>query len=181
MVGYSESHPRGAEIRAILSTMGKNLFACGGPTLGLAAKLANNYISGTIAIATSEGFNLAMRLGLDPRTFHQILKTSTGGSWVNSNCNVSQVRDLGADEKPVPGVDPHAPASNDYKGGFKVQFMRKDYNLAVEAAKSVDARLCLGEAGLGVYTAAAANPQCVDRDSRVVYRYIGGVEDWEGK
>jgi 3-hydroxyisobutyrate dehydrogenase len=69
--------------------MGKNLFECGRPTLGLATKICNNYISGTIAIATSEGYNLAIRLGLNPMTFQKVLAVSTGGSWVNSNCNVS--------------------------------------------------------------------------------------------
>lgn len=89
MMGMTESHPRKAEIHAIVPMMGKNLFACGGPTLGLATKVCNNYISGTIAIATSEGFNLAMKLGIDPRTFQKVLNVSTGGSWVNTNCNVS--------------------------------------------------------------------------------------------
>jgi 3-hydroxyisobutyrate dehydrogenase-like beta-hydroxyacid dehydrogenase len=41
----------------------------------------------------------------------------------------------------VPGVQADAPASNEYAPGFKVQFMRKDYNLAVEAAKLVDAKM----------------------------------------
>lgn len=89
MMGMTEAHPRKAEIHAIVPLMGKNMFACGGPTLGLATKVCNNYISGTIAIATSEGFNLAMRLGIDPRTFQKVLNVSTGGSWVNTNCNVS--------------------------------------------------------------------------------------------
>ncbi|GMK54797.1 hypothetical protein CspeluHIS016_0113830 [Cutaneotrichosporon spelunceum] len=167
MMGVGEGHGRRPEMEAVVRLMGENLFACGGPTLGLATKVCNNYISGTIAIATSEGFNLAMRLGLDPRTFHNVLKVSTGGSWVNANCN------------PVPGVDPRAPASNDYAGGFKVQLMRKDYSLAMETAKAAGANLYLGRAGLDVYEGAAADPACVDRDSRVVYRYIGGDEEWD--
>lgn len=59
--------------------------------------------------------------------------------------------------------------------------MRKDYNLAIEAAQMTGANLYLGPAGLDVYTQAAADPSCVDRDSRVVYRYIGGKEDWLGR
>ncbi len=79
----------------------------------------------------------------------------------------------------MPGVQPDAPASKNYAPGFKVQFMRKDYNLAIEAAKLVDAKLYLGPVGLDVYTEASADPNCVDRDSRVVYRFIGGKEDWK--
>lgn len=75
-------------------------------------------------------------------------------------------------------MDPAAPASKDYAPGFKVQFMRKDYNLAIEAAKSSCSTLYLGGAGLKVYTGAANDPKCVDRDSRVVFRYIGGKETW---
>jgi 3-hydroxyisobutyrate dehydrogenase-like beta-hydroxyacid dehydrogenase len=89
MIGAKDQNPETARIRDILSLMGANIFACGGPTLGLATKICNNYISGTIAIATAEGMNLAMRLGLNPKTFSDVLKVSTGGSWVNSNCNVS--------------------------------------------------------------------------------------------
>ncbi|KAK1922511.1 NAD binding domain of 6-phosphogluconate dehydrogenase-domain-containing protein [Papiliotrema laurentii] len=166
MMGLKEDHPRVSEIRSILSLMGNNLFACGGPTLGLATKICNNYISGTIAIATSEGMNLAMNLGLNPKVFSDVLKVSTGGSWVNAHCN------------PVPGVDPDAPASKDYAPGFKVQFMLKDYKLALEAAASSNSKLYLGPAGLDVYSGATEDPNCVDRDSRVVFRYIGGREKW---
>lgn len=79
----------------------------------------------------------------------------------------------------MPGIDPNAPSSKDYAGGFKVQLMKKDYGLAVEAAKEVGARLYLGDAGLDVYSKASDDPKCVDRDSRVVYRFIGGKEDWQ--
>lgn len=89
MMGLDATHPHLERIKVILGMMGKNLFECGGPTLGLATKICNNYISGTIAIATSEGYNLAIRLGLNPITFQKVLAVSTGGSWVNSNCNVS--------------------------------------------------------------------------------------------
>lgn len=89
MMGLDEDHERLTEIRAILSMMGKNLFECGGPTFGLVTKICNNYVGGTIAIATAEGFNLAMRLGLDPIKFQKVLAVSTGGSWVNNSCNVS--------------------------------------------------------------------------------------------
>ncbi|KLT39533.1 hypothetical protein CC85DRAFT_288450 [Cutaneotrichosporon oleaginosum] len=167
MMGLNAGHARLAEIRTLLELMGKNIFECGGPTLGLCTKICNNYVGGTIAIATSEGFNLAMRLGVDPVTFRDVLAVSTGGSWVNQSCN------------PVPGVQAEAPASDDYAPGFKVQFMRKDYNLAVEAAKLVDAKMYLAESGLDVYTRASADPNCVDRDSRVVYRFIGGDENWK--
>jgi 3-hydroxyisobutyrate dehydrogenase-like beta-hydroxyacid dehydrogenase len=81
--------------------------------------------------------------------------------------------------KPVPGVDPNAPASKDYAPGFKVQFMRKDYNLAIEAAETSNSKLYLGASGLQVYTDASLDERCVDKDSRVVFRFIGGNETWQ--
>jgi 3-hydroxyisobutyrate dehydrogenase-like beta-hydroxyacid dehydrogenase len=83
MVGAEKESDIFNSVRASLETMGKNIMPCGGPTLGLAAKLCNNYISGTIAIATSEGMNIAIKLGLDPKVFSSVVATSTGGSWVN--------------------------------------------------------------------------------------------------
>lgn len=49
--------------------------------------------------------------------------------------------------------------------------MKKDISLAVQAAQDVDAKLVLADAGLGAYAAAANDPNCRDRDSRVVYRW----------
>jgi 3-hydroxyisobutyrate dehydrogenase len=60
-----------------------------------------------------------------------------------------------------------------------VQLMRKDFALAVDTANRVGADLALGQSGLDVYTSAMKDPRCKDLDSRVVYRYLGGDENWE--
>ncbi|KAF8971173.1 6-phosphogluconate dehydrogenase [Flammula alnicola] len=164
MLGCSPSSPQLPLLTRILRTMGTNVYALGGPSLGLAAKLSNNYLSGMIALATSEAMNLGMRLGLDPKVLQKCFSTSSGGSWVNDTVN------------PVPGVCPDAVTSRGYEGGFKVQLMKKDMGLAVAAAKQVGAKIVLGDAGLSAYTAASEDPRCRDRDSRVVYRWLGGVE-----
>jgi 3-hydroxyisobutyrate/3-hydroxypropionate dehydrogenase len=54
--------------------------------------------------------------------------------------------------------------------------MVKDFTLATNAAKQVDAKLALGEAGLAAYKATAEDPRCRDLDNRVVYRWLGGKE-----
>ena len=56
--------------------------------------------------------------------------------------------------------------------------MRKDMTLAVDAARRVDAKLVLADAGLSAYAAASEDPRCLDRDSRVVYRWLGGYEPY---
>jgi len=50
--------------------------------------------------------------------------------------------------------------------------MRKDFALAVDAAQKANVKLALGEVGLDTYTQVAADPRYVDRDSRVVYKYL---------
>lgn len=57
--------------------------------------------------------------------------------------------------------------------------MRKDYNLAVQTAKEVGATMLLGDVGLKAYTDVMNDERCQDRDSRVVYRFIGGDENWQ--
>lgn len=76
----------------------------------------------------------------------------------------------------MPGVCPDAVTSHGYRGGFKVQLMRKDVALAVSAARAAHARLVLGGAALETYEQASADPRCRDLDARVVYRWLGGVE-----
>jgi 3-hydroxyisobutyrate dehydrogenase len=59
--------------------------------------------------------------------------------------------------------------------------MKKDVSLAVDMAKRVGAKTVLADVCLKTYEGAANDPRCRDLDSRVVYRYLGGVEDWEGR
>jgi 3-hydroxyisobutyrate dehydrogenase-like beta-hydroxyacid dehydrogenase len=61
MVGMAAEDPSFPLIHSILSTMGKSINPMGGKGLGLAAKLSNNYLSGIIALATSEVLSLDKR------------------------------------------------------------------------------------------------------------------------
>ena len=84
MAGASaeDSHFK-TRIDPVLRLMGKTVFYLGRPTLGLAAKLANNYMSATLAIVTSEAMNMGMRHGIDPKLLHEIFKKSTGNNYTN--------------------------------------------------------------------------------------------------
>lgn len=167
MAGCAEDDPKWPEVQALLETMGKSIVACGGPSLGLTAKLCNNYCSGLIAIATSEAMNIGIRAGMDPRVLANVFRTSTAQSAIADKFN------------PVPGLSPEAPPSHGYQGGFKVQLMRKDFSLAVDTARRVGAKTVLSGIGLETYDGASKDPRCRDLDSRVVYRYLGGREDWQ--
>jgi len=166
-LGCAETDPNLGRLTRLMSIMGKQIIPCGGPSLGLAAKLSNNYLSGVIAIACSEAFDMGMRSGLDPRT---LAKVYAAGTAQNTICDRFC---------PVPHVYPEAPSSNGYMQGFKVQLMKKDFGLAVEMADRVGSKNVLGTVGLETYAGASQDLRCRDLDSRVVYRYLGGVEDWQ--
>lgn len=165
-LGCDGADPNLPAVTGLLKLMGKDVIPCGGPSKGLAAKLSNNYLSGVIAIAVSEAMDMGMRSGLDPRV---LAKVYAAGTAQNTICDRFC---------PVPGVYPEAPSSKGYTNGFKVQLMRKDFSLALEMAKRVGAKNVLGEVGLATYDGASKDPRCVDLDSRVVYRYLGGNEEW---
>ncbi|KAG4443662.1 hypothetical protein IFR05_000848 [Cadophora sp. M221] len=166
-LGCSKADPNLPRLTQLLENMGSQVIPCGGPSLGLAAKLSNNYLSGVIAIACSEAMDMGMRAGLDPITLAKVYAAGTAQNTVCDRFN------------PVPGVHPEAPSTNGYKNGFKVQLMRKDFGLAVDMAKRVGAKNVLGQIGLETYTAASNDPRCRDLDSRVIYRYLGGKEHWK--
>lgn len=166
-LGCSEEDSNLDHLTDLLHLMGKQVIPCGGPSLGLAAKLSNNYLSGIIAIACSEAMDMGMRSGLDPRTLAKVFAAGTAQNAICDKFN------------PCPGVYPQAPSSNGYKGGFKVQLMRKDFSLARDMARRVGSQNVLGDVGLETYDGAARDPRCQDLDSRVVYRYLGGNEEWQ--
>ena len=146
--------------------MGKQIVACGGSSLGLTAKLCNNYLSGILTIACSETFNIGMRAGLDPRKLYQVLGA---GSAQNTICDKFC---------PVPHVDPESPSSHGYMGGFRMALMLKDFTLASQMADRAGAERIFGQEALRMYGEASAMQDYKDLDVRAMFRYIGGQEDW---
>ncbi|KAH1347514.1 hypothetical protein KXX58_003597 [Aspergillus fumigatus] len=157
MVGCVEDDPNLELLQALLRSMGASIFPCGGFLLGLTAKLCNNYCSGLIAIATAEAMNIGIKSGMKPSLLARVFATSTAQSTINDKWN------------PVPGCLSECPGE------------QGDLALAVEAADRVGAQLRLGVPALQVYQEAREDERCHDLDSRVVFRYIGGDEDWETK
>lgn len=162
MVGASDGSSQFKDsVEPVLTIMGQRIVPCGGPGLGLVAKLANNYILALTNVATSEAFQIAGSLGLDLALFSQIVNSSTGRSW-SSEVN-----------PPIPGVNPTAPSSRDYTNGFGLPLMRKDLGLALDAAKQGNVGLLLGETTFSAYKhVEAANEYYRTRDMSVIYKYI---------
>lgn len=133
-----------ARAEPILAAMGKAVIHAGGAGAGQAAKICNNMLLGASMVATCETFAMAQKLGLDPQTFFDIASKASGQCWsMTSYC-------------PVPGVGPETPADRDYQGGFATALMLKDLRLAMEAARSVDADVPMGERATELYEAFAA-------------------------
>ena len=128
-----------ARAQPVLEKMGKAVIHAGAAGTGQAAKICNNMALAIHMIGTCEAFALAEKLGLDAQTFYDIASVSSGQSWsMTSYC-------------PVPGVGPKTPADNDYQGGFATALMLKDLKLAMEAAKSADASVPLGDHARTIY------------------------------
>ena len=110
------------DIKPIFLPMGKPVY-CGDAGVGQAVKICNNLILGAQMLGVSEGYLLADKLGVDLKTFNEIVNSSTGQCWTSSKYN------------PVPGLMEGVPASREYKGGFMTDLMIKDLGLAINAAK----------------------------------------------
>lgn len=147
------------EIRDPLSAMGANLFACGAPGTGSIAKIVNNHILGIIMMGTSEALALGEKLGGNAKALSDILAVSTGGSFVVQKYN------------PVPGVMEGVPAARQYAGGFAVDLMLKDLNLAVDLADKIDAKAVFATTARDHFAEISKKGQG-DKDYSFAYQYI---------
>ncbi|KAJ5677042.1 uncharacterized protein N7477_002675 [Penicillium maclennaniae] len=93
-------------------------------------------LNSLLTLATAEAMNIGMRSGMDPRLLAKVFSSSTAQSTICDKWN------------PVPGVVPEAPSSNGYRGGFKVQLMKKDFGLAVEAGRGSGSEDGAGRGGV---------------------------------
>lgn len=168
-LGCAEDDPNLPLITEILSYVGnnKNFIPCGGPSLGVVAKTSNNYISGLLGIVVSEAMDMGIRGGMDPRVLAKVIASGGGQNTVSDKWN------------PVPGVVATAPASNGYKAGFKVGLMRKDIGLGVALAKKGGCKNVFGQQAHDIFQKMEEMDEYKDLDSKAVYRYLGGIEDWK--
>jgi 3-hydroxyisobutyrate dehydrogenase len=120
MVGGPEESVQ--EAAPYFSAMGSRTFHIGEVGCGQSAKTVNNMLLAMNMAAVCEAAALAGKLGLDHHALVDIVKVSSGDSWVLRNFY------------PVAGVVENAPANRDFAPGFTAHLMRKDVGLALEAA-----------------------------------------------
>ncbi|KAF2467465.1 3-hydroxyisobutyrate dehydrogenase mitochondrial precursor [Lindgomyces ingoldianus] len=167
LIGHSppsDSNPNSLLLERVLGMIGSpsKFFYLNSLGAGLTAKISNNYLSGTILLATAEAMAIGIKQGLDPKMLYDVIKASTGQSWMCDHV------------MPIPNVIPHVPSSSGYKPGFKTQMMIKDLGLGIEAGRQVRIKPRMAEAAMETWESASKDPQCFDRDGSSVYLHIGG-------
>lgn len=146
-------------VKEFLGAMGKKITHCGTYGMGEAAKICNNMMLAISMIGTAETMNLAVRLGLDPKVFNEIINSSTGRSWASEINN------------PVPGLNPTAPPSHNYDGGFSTALITKDLGLASSVATESNSPIPLGALSHHIYRMMCAKG-LGNKDFAVIYEFI---------
>lgn len=154
--GTKEEYDR---VKVFLEGMGKNIVHCGSTGMGECAKICNNMMLAISMIGTAETMNLAIRLGLDAEVFNKIINSSTGRSWASEVNN------------PVPGLNPTAPPSHDYAGGFSTALITKDLGLASSVATASNSPIALGALSHHIYRLMLSKG-LGNKDFAVIYDFI---------
>jgi 3-hydroxyisobutyrate dehydrogenase-like beta-hydroxyacid dehydrogenase len=112
------------KVRPWLEAMGKKLYFCGGPAMGLHAKLTQNLVLSNLLQAFNEGIVLSTKAGVEPKLMLDILSNSAAKSGL---------------------IDYKAPFifRRDFETNFSVKWMYKDIGLMLESAAELDVPLFL--------------------------------------
>ena len=125
-------------VRPLLDRMGVSVFHVGGLGAGHAMKCLNNLITSVNLLALSEGLAMGKRYGLDPSAMVDVLKVSTGMSWVAQTHIKQRV------------------ISRSFDDPFKLALMVKDIGIAMALARSTGTPAPLSELTQRMWCAAGA-------------------------
>lgn len=123
--------------RPYFDPMGKQFYYCGGPGMGLQAKLTQNLILANIMQAFNEGMTLSTKGGIDPELMLEILDNSAAKSGLISF--------------KAPYV-----FKGDFTTNFATKWMHKDITLALDSAREMDIPLPLTSLTQQMFRAAMA-------------------------
>jgi 3-hydroxyisobutyrate dehydrogenase-like beta-hydroxyacid dehydrogenase len=122
MVGGDKQHFERAKL--YFEIMGKKLYYCGGPGMGLQAKLTQNLILANLMQAFNEGMTLSTKGGIDPALMLDILDNSAAKSGLISFKAPFVFR-------------------RDFTTNFSTKWMHKDVGLALGSAEELGVPLPL--------------------------------------
>jgi len=125
------------KVKPYFEPMGKRLYYCGGPGLGLQAKLSQNLILSNLLIAFNEGMVLATKGGIEPKLMLDILDNSAAKSGLISYKAPFVFR-------------------GDFKANFSVKWMHKDIGLMLDSGKELGVPLLLTSLTSQLFQAAIA-------------------------
>jgi len=115
-------------IKSVIEVIGKPFFIGTKPGAGQTMKLANNFLSATAMVATSEAVVMGVKSGLDPKVMVDVINA---GSGMNTASRDKFPRSV-------------LPRSFDY--GFATGLMVKDVRLAVEEMRAMGLSMEVAEA-----------------------------------
>ncbi len=107
-----------AQIRPILSIMGKNIVYQGGPGSGQHCKMANQIAIASTMMGVCEAIRYSEAAGLDPLTVLKSIESGAAGSWSLSNLAPRMI-------------------SGDFSPGFYVKHFIKDMKIAIESCEEL--------------------------------------------
>lgn len=107
-----------AQLAPVLAVLGTNVFRLPSIGDGKSIKAVNQMLAAVNAVAVAEAFTLARKLGLDLEKTYEIIRVSSGTSYVFDHKFMKI-------------------ATNDYSSGFKFKLMKKDLGIALNEAKGL--------------------------------------------
>ncbi|MFC1982535.1 NAD(P)-dependent oxidoreductase [Chloroflexota bacterium] len=116
--------------RPIFEAMGRDIFYLGGPGMGQAFKLVNNYIGIVTAFTTSEGIAMGLKAGLDLTRMLEVIKVSSGNNSMVQRWDLTMAWRKEHDENRENSV---------------IGLQYKDVGLAVKFAEELGVPATLGE------------------------------------
>lgn len=108
-----------AALEPVFAVLGKNMFRLPSIGDGKSIKAVNQMLAAVNAVALAEAFTLAKKLGLDLEKTYEIIRVSSGTSYVFDHKFMKI-------------------ATNDYSSGFKFKLMKKDLGIAMNEAKGLN-------------------------------------------
>jgi len=125
------------KVKPWFQAMGKLLFFCGGPGMGLHAKLSQNMVLGSLLQAFNESMVLATKAGVDPEMMLDILNNSAARSGM---------------------ISAKAPMvlARDFTTNFSVKWLEKDMALMLESAAELNVPVPVTALSQQMYRAAIA-------------------------
>lgn len=144
-------------VREYFLPMGKKLFYCGGPGMGLHAKLSQNLVLACMMQGFIEGMVLATKAGVDPELMFDILDNSAAKAGL---------------------ISFKAPLifKRDFSTAFSLRWMTKDVSLMLESAREMGVPLPATAIVHEMFRAAIAKGHA-DEDYGAAIKLL---EDWAG-